>query len=276
MRAAEWPTWQRIVLAGTATVIAAAVLIAVVIALAGTRGGFIERCIVSMLAVGLACATLLAAAWTCVRRGWRLPAACGAGVSVITLALFLYLVWDRPAYPFSRKLEECLVVGVAWGLMLVLLALLSLARLHRSSVWIRWVTQGLSVVLAGYATYATLAPVRDDPAVRIIAVLAILTGAGVLAVVVLHWVTASRSRSPGVTTALVLRLTCPRCGCVQELPAGAARCRQCGLRLRIEIEEELCRTCGYPLYGLTSDRCPECGAPLAELSAPGESHAGER
>ena len=39
---------------------------------------------------------------------------------------------------------------------------------------------------------------------------------------------------------------------------------------RIEIEEAACATCGYPLYKLTSDRCPECGTPITPAENPGD------
>ena len=55
-----------------------------------------------------------------------------------------------------------------------------------------------------------------------------------------------------------LTMTCPRCAAKQEFPIGAAKCAQCGFRMMIEIEEPRCE-CGYSLYQLRSDVCPECG-----------------
>jgi hypothetical protein len=58
-------------------------------------------------------------------------------------------------------------------------------------------------------------------------------------------------------------LTCPRCATEQTLRAGAARCDSCGLRITIEFEEPRCR-CGYLLYGLDAEACPECGRPITQ------------
>ncbi|MCH7602227.1 MAG: hypothetical protein IIB54_05635, partial [Planctomycetes bacterium] len=52
--------------------------------------------------------------------------------------------------------------------------------------------------------------------------------------------------------------TCPQCQQWLEAPSGPARCDGCGLRLIIEITEPRC-PCGYLLYELKGNVCPECG-----------------
>ena len=44
---------------------------------------------------------------------------------------------------------------------------------------------------------------------------------------------------------------------------GPARCAECGLHITISVEEPRC-TCGYLLYHLESDQCPECGRTIDE------------
>lgn len=58
-----------------------------------------------------------------------------------------------------------------------------------------------------------------------------------------------------------LRLECPRCGRRQLLRTGHVRCQGCGVGLFIELEEPRCE-CGYLLYRLQGDTCPECGRAL--------------
>lgn len=57
-----------------------------------------------------------------------------------------------------------------------------------------------------------------------------------------------------------LRLTCPECGTEQAMQPGYRLCAKCRHRLYIALEEPRC-SCGYVLYRLQSDRCPECGRP---------------
>jgi hypothetical protein len=67
-----------------------------------------------------------------------------------------------------------------------------------------------------------------------------------------------RPTTDSVSPQTRLRLTCPRCEAEQELPAGLARCGSCRQALLIEVEEPRCE-CGYLLFRLEGDRCPECG-----------------
>lgn len=62
-------------------------------------------------------------------------------------------------------------------------------------------------------------------------------------------------------------LACPRCRRKQTLPLGGSACSACGLRITIQVEEPRCRKCGYLLYKLTSDACPECGETVPAAAA---------
>lgn len=53
-------------------------------------------------------------------------------------------------------------------------------------------------------------------------------------------------------------LTCPRCERIQPIRRPGGKCEECGLNIRIDFDEPRC-SCGYLLFGLTSDACPECG-----------------
>jgi hypothetical protein len=56
-----------------------------------------------------------------------------------------------------------------------------------------------------------------------------------------------------------VELKCPRCA--QRIELGSNRddrCTHCRLKIRVEVEEPRCE-CGYSLFELASDKCPECG-----------------
>jgi len=57
---------------------------------------------------------------------------------------------------------------------------------------------------------------------------------------------------------LSIDMACPKCGHRQAFVVGNARCPACRARLFIEIEEPRCE-CGYLLYRLEGEACPECG-----------------
>jgi hypothetical protein len=57
-------------------------------------------------------------------------------------------------------------------------------------------------------------------------------------------------------------LACPRCRQPLEIPTGHGECPACRLQISISLEEGACAQCGYPLRGLTGDKCPKCATPL--------------
>tara|TARA_R100000657_G_C4679308_1_gene126823 strand:- start:262 stop:1089 length:828 start_codon:yes stop_codon:yes gene_type:complete len=65
---------------------------------------------------------------------------------------------------------------------------------------------------------------------------------------------------PGLLSGSIeVSLVCPRCS--NQISAKSnqeSRCEHCRLKVRVEVEEPRCR-CGYLLYQLESDTCPECG-----------------
>ncbi|MCA9302767.1 MAG: hypothetical protein KC996_01455 [Phycisphaerales bacterium] len=70
---------------------------------------------------------------------------------------------------------------------------------------------------------------------------------------------------PGLLVGSIpVSLTCPRCNAAVSVQSNReGRCEGCRLKVRVEIEEPRC-SCGYLLYELESDTCPECGKPIPE------------
>ena len=107
--------------------------------------------------------------------------------------------------------------------------------------------------------------IDDDILWRGMGVLGILTACGTV-ITPIVWKVQAVHRVDSVEslpTNVRLQVTCPRCHTQQELSAGPSKCAQCGLRITIDVEEPRC-TCGYQLYRLESDHCPECGREIPE------------
>ena len=98
---------------------------------------------------------------------------------------------------------------------------------------------------------------------RLTAASAILATCGSLALLILaRFHRRIDLEGPGAA-ALQMTIVCPRCRKRQRVAVGSSTCCRCDLRLHIRVEEPRCPKCEYLLYGIESDRCPECGQELA-------------
>ncbi len=234
--------------------------------LVGRMGWLEERVLGTTAVVGAASILALASAIPWERRRWHPIGPIGLAAVAVALVLVLVAIWadlpwrSRITEMFLKTMGVACVVGVA----LPHVALLSLARLRREYGWMRRGTVYVIAALAAMIACTIITEIDDDVWSRAMGVVGIAVVCGTIAVPVLHRVSAIRVREGIRTVELFLSITCPRCNKTQDLPVGRSKCAQCGLKFLIEIEEEHCRTCGYPLYRLESTACPECGTPIRQ------------
>ena len=98
----------------------------------------------------------------------------------------------------------------------------------------------------------------------------IIAGVGLIGTIAVPVAAASRANRTdppieSVRSSTRVTLECPRCRSRQELAAGNSRCGSCGAGIFIEVEEPRCE-CGYLLYKLQGDTCPECGRPVQVMA----------
>jgi len=55
-----------------------------------------------------------------------------------------------------------------------------------------------------------------------------------------------------------IELACPSCAAEQTVRPGLRRCGDCGCGFTLKIEEPRC-DCGYVLFRISTEQCPECG-----------------
>jgi uncharacterized membrane protein len=144
------------------------------------------------------------------------------------------------------------------------------ASLPRAFGWLRWstiVAVAATGVLVGSQINARHQTPTWDMVYRLTAAMGICAGCGTLAIAIIARMTRKTEHVMIAPADLhEIQLQCPGCQAKQTLPLGDSKCSECGLRFQIKVDEPRCETCGYLLYRLKSDRCPECGTPIAAKS----------
>ena len=76
-----------------------------------------------------------------------------------------------------------------------------------------------------------------------------------------------------IPTSFQVELACPKCSSERAAALGLSHCAACGFKIIVEVEEPRCE-CGYLLFNLVGDRCPECGREISQedrwLASPDE------
>ncbi len=229
-----------------------------------------EEALMTSLLVGAFSMICLVCAFVLEKRRARWLMWTGIGCSLGALSVWLLVIWTDPWrwgggdwVELLFKVGTPLTTTCLWSAHLGLLILLRLKALTPRIV------RGTTLVLVA-ALGATIVGVVwfeefEDWSGKLVAVLSILGACGTVVTPVLALIDflAGRGEAETIPTKVRVRLDCPRCHVQQELLAGPSKCAHCGLRITVEVEEPRC-TCGYQLYRLESNHCPECGREVPE------------
>ena len=241
-----------------------------------TEGRVRISAILTVGAVLLASANLAALE----RRRCQFVAVVGIACATAGFVFGLFEAWSWWLWDWSAEARNLpvLVILWIWAAVCAVISLLSFARVPVRLVWIRTGTSFLVAVLGvllsdiGWSVGPGRAPALPR---TIVDMTAIVAACGVAVIVLLHQIYYLKRLEGYDAGPLLVRVVCPRCGLAQDAEVGSNRCLECALDLRIEVEEASCEICGYPLYKLPSNRCPECGTPFQRRQAPHEELAGE-
>ncbi|MHC4427460.1 MAG: hypothetical protein ACYS0D_02515 [Planctomycetota bacterium] len=129
---------------------------------------------------------------------------------------------------------------------------------HPRIAWLPYAATAVGLLFSGSFAAWLIVPAEPDW-LRWMSSLFAATAAALAMFVLPLAIRAERHGRGLETTTPAVRLTCPRCGHGQTLEAGRRRCERCRLIIRFQIEEPRCAGCGFALYKLTGDHCPECG-----------------
>ncbi len=195
------------------------------------------------------------------------------GACWLSCLMWWFFIWFMSVRSVTADLEKLfffmgIVSTVAfWAPYVGLMYWLPITK--GSLIVLRRVTVGLASCFAGlviilYLILMTFGSSRTNDLLEIISrLLGVIGFAGfglTVVTVVLAFVVRVRDKSKRETMSqkFFVKIVCPRCEALNKLSSGIGKCIQCALLMRVEIEEPRCQ-CGYTIYRLESDRCPECG-----------------
>ncbi|MFQ5414687.1 MAG: hypothetical protein ACE5E6_09545 [Phycisphaerae bacterium] len=220
----------------------------------------------AVAAIGAIAFLALTGAGTEPERRWRVG---GAAAAIVAGLLWQWDIWVGTGshlgfIMFVISLSASLVVGHAN------LAMFCPLKAHE-----RWVR--VAAVIAVTCTAALMdviiidarlggLEIDEDVFARLASATGILAGCGSLALCVLARMNRKIDFDTPVGEFARVIVVCPRCRKKQPIDIGDSSCAACGLRITIRVEEPRCPHCDYLLIGLTSERCPECGATLQRTS----------
>jgi hypothetical protein len=200
--------------------------------------------LVRLMWAGLACAALAMVSWLAAiwfpsmwRRGGDVLVQCGGTFTVAGVAIAH--VGRLALYRFDQRNMEAVRVGT----------MATATALGAAIVTLMWFYDAIEGVI------------DEDIIFRGLGVMGVLAACGSVVTPILSRVQGLDRRGSGesMPPRVSIELVCPRCSARQTMPAGPSHCATCRLRITIEVEEPRC-VCGYLLYRLESERCPECGA----------------
>jgi len=226
----------------------------------------------------LACAALIARDRSVIA-SWGALAILGAG-----LLVWLSLIWFEQSMTWeqSQTLAKIGATATIAGVSALQFAFLSQLGVRWLISHVAWIGGCVFAWGAGLIGVLLLWEVIDgsEEIVRFLGGMLILASLGSFAAPLLSYLE-RMARTPddgaGLERHVPVRLACPACAaeCVGQSNRREA-CPSCQLLVKIEIDEPRCE-CGYLLYGLKSEVCPECGKPIpSDLRWPAQEVADER
>lgn len=188
----------------------------------------------------------------------------------ISMLIYIAFIWFERA--MSGRTEDLLfkigTIALTVGFTFTHRLLICPLGLHtgigqlakRVALITAWLTAGIfcvGIITDGFYGW-------NDTVVRLLGItLVICAGSSIATGALAIFGPRAGADEPGLLSESIrVHLTCPRC----EQPIDArsnrdTRCACCRLRVRVDVEEPRCG-CGYLLYQLDSDTCPECGKPI--------------
>jgi hypothetical protein len=247
-----------------------------IIALLGFRGDAVGQTLVSTASISFYCILALACAATLDRQLGKLGGYISIGGLLVCLPsclLTLSTIWFWEwIYDYliddDDVIFRIIVMAIVWPSYYAHMSLLFLpGSLRGRIIWVRRTAITASSLLAGTLTIWIWFYLDDgeDLIFRVFGILAIVGAAASVLLPILLRLAKVKKIDEIVSTPIEVEFTCPKCETTQSQVAGKRFCENCGLKIVLEIEEPRCEGCGYHLYMLEAENCPECGRVIPEI-----------
>lgn len=192
----------------------------------------------------------------------------GSILIIVGTALALVLIWGDHHYRTEESVGRLLMTSMVLGISLVHSGVYSIVSTHTRLLFYTklatmvcvWICATLVITIFWYQEF--FGPVGS--AIWTILPLCSLSAlASIIGTIIVPIAAVSRANKTAIAhesiaSRVKILLECPKCAQRQELSSGNVRCSDCKASIFIEIEEPRCE-CGYLLYQLQGDVCPECG-----------------
>ncbi len=232
--------------------------------------GIEEEVFGTLGSVLLFCLPAMAASVMIEKRHWTRVMAFDLILCLVGVFFYVLVIWDILPWRlfshgwFNDFIWKTMILLVTWAVVLPWTAMLAICRFRNWFNRIRILSIVLVFVTAAMISFGVIFDPNEDVYIRVLGAVGILAALGTITVPILAKV-AGIDKDAGVeSTALDIKITCPRCLLEQTVSSGHSRCSGCKLRFEIKIEEPRCPRCDYLLHKLTEPVCPECGFELGD------------
>lgn len=249
---------KRVFLTSLIISICASVILGIVGIFLDRSGRLQERFIFTALFIGLYSLAALGGSIPYDRGHWRGVSGGGIVLAIIGCALTLPMLWLPKLEDSDAYVRFVGVLATATGVC-VHTSLISMVRISGNLRWLRSATLVSSVCLALVIGAIIVFDLGPNPWGSVLGFFILLAACGSVMVPIVRVLNKVQTDERVQTLELELTMICPRCHLQQVVNSGRSTCPRCKLRFKIEIEEPRCDKCGYLLYQLTENRCPECG-----------------
>lgn len=186
----------------------------------------------------------------------------------LSLALFItgiWVGWQWDQY-FLKPGAVALSTGLTFVHRLVVRPLRCKLTAFRINKLTALITGALTGTIVSVAFITDGFGVFDEFMFRVLAIVAIVTAGSTIAAGALAFFAPmpGEDEQGSIAASIPIEIACPRCKTsINAQSNKESRCPTCRLQVRIEVKEPRC-VCGYLLYKLNTDTCPECGKRIPE------------